>query len=252
MANIGTPLSQVVHDYLLAEERDSMHKFPIYLHYAVKAVKDLHADVDGYTKSVKLTPSKGVANLPADFVKEVRISVLDSSGNLIFLGRNPNIFKDVDDCGDLTTPQQAAGSAGFTGYNWANTSQQHFKNGEIVGAFYGAGGRSTAGEFNMNYRQGRIELGTSVSATTIILEYIAQPTPVNGQFLVHPYMEKPILDYIRWMKIAYKDGYSQGQIQGRFISYVNAKQWAKMRMQGMSVEDLLDISRRHFSMSPKY
>tara|TARA_R110000787_G_scaffold20623_9_gene61440 strand:+ start:4143 stop:4895 length:753 start_codon:yes stop_codon:yes gene_type:complete len=248
---VGIPLSEVIQSYMNYEERDTMHKYPIYLDWGIEALKDLHQEV-GNTKMESINIVDGIAQIPNDCVSVIQISVNDSSGNLIPLGNNRNIYKANDDCGNPTQPQNSGTASSFAGFTWYNTSSQHFRNGEITGNFYGAGGRSTAGEYNINNGEGRIEFSTNTAATSVIIEYISQPQPVNGQFLVHPYIKKPILDYIRWAKIAYKDGYSQGQVQGRFQVYVTSKNWAKMKIQATSVQDILDFTRKHFSMSPKY
>lgn len=230
--------SAVEHDYLSL------------LRMMIRGLSDLHFDVNGYVKRVTLTAdSAGIVNLPDDFVKEARIAVVSSGGHLVFLGRNQNIFKPLDNCGTPTNPQQGTNTTlGISGID--ATSTQHYRAGEIIGAYYGIGGRSTAGEFRLNRDMNRIELSSNLTGSEVILDYIARPEQVNGQFLVHEFLVEPLMRYAMWKSQRWF--VSRGEAKALEIDYVNAKNWARVRFGGMSREEILDITRRNMGQSVKF
>lgn len=242
------PLKSIVQDYMAEEGRSTPHKFDQFLHFGIRGLEELHYEVDGVVKREVLTPtSAGTVPLPFDFVKEVRIAIADSVGNLIWLGRNGNIYKPLSTCGSETNPS----GGGVEGVSSTYVSaSQHIKNGEIIGAYYGVGGRSTAGEFRINQQKNQIELSSNLANSNVILDYIANPEMVNGEFMVHPFLREPLMNYI---EMASKRRFvSRGEAAALRRTYVKSKDWAKMKFDGMSYEESLEISRKNFMLAPKY
>lgn len=241
------PLDTIIEDLQGEQGLETQHNYAHLLRFAVRAVEDLWTDVTGSLKRVELEPdSNGIVQLPEDFVKESTISLISSTGHLMFLGRNDKIYKPLDNCGNPTPTQSNLGySTAASGTN----GSQHVKNGEVIGAYYGVGGKQTAGEFSLNRAENRIELSSNLTSSTIVLEYIARPTQINGRFMVHEFLQDAIMCYIMWKS---QRQFDRGSAKQLHRDYKAAKIAAKIKFQGMSEQEMLEVSRLNFSMSPKY
>lgn len=253
---IGRSLDELVRDYMLEEERDSLHKYPYYLKYAIKGLRELTFDVSGAPKRLQLDvdTSTNTVRLPSDFIKEINVGVI-VQGQYIMLGRNDNVIKKITDCGNVATNQnntfetvtETAGSYGI-----ANTWHQHYRNGEVIGAYYGVGGQQSLGQFYINYEEGRIEFSTITSQAEIVLEYISDISSVDGDFRVHPYLEEPILNYIDWVSKRRKlKQYGMGTINALQAKYVDSKIWAAVRIGASSKEEIKATTKKNFTLAPK-
>jgi hypothetical protein len=248
--SVGIPLKHIIDSYLIEEGRDSKHKYLQYLHLANDGLRELQWDVNGSTQTAKLTPdSNNIIKLPQDFVKEVRIAILASDGTLIPLGRNEDIFKGLDNCGNYTNGRNNDTQGALT-VNSMNTSSEHFSKGQYIGRDYGIGGRSTAGEYKINTRTGEIWLSTVTGTSSVILEYIGyMPERVNGQFMVHPFLKEPLLN---WIDYASKRRTASPQmVDYLFDRYLSSKQWARQRFWNMDYNEVLEAARKNFTQTPK-
>ena len=243
------PLDSIIEDLQGELGSETQHDYAHLLRFAVRAVEDLHYDVSGYVKRAELEPdSTGMVQLPEDFVKEARVAIIGSSGQLMFLGRNENIFKPLNNCGIPTQPQGGANS-NLVG-TMDTSGSQHVKNGEIIGAYYGVGGRQTAGEFRMNREANRIELSSNLSSSVVVLDYLARPSQINGKFMVHEFLQDAVMLYCMWKSKRWFVG--TGEARNMQRAYTAAKNFSKVRFGGMGEEEMLEISRRNFSPAPKY
>lgn len=246
---VGIPLKEIVESFLIEQGRDTKHKMLPYLHLAIDGLRELQFDVSGTVITAKLTPDENnIIKLPTDFVKESRVAVVGSDGNLIALFRNDNIFKDLDDCGDYnTTPQ-----TNFSGTNTTSldTSSDHFSKGQYIGREYGIGGRSTIGEYKINTDTGEIWLSSYTNVSYIILEYIGHlPKRIGKQFLVHPFLKEPLMnwiDYASQRRVA-----APGMVDYLFDRYLASKQWARQRFWNMEFDEVLQTARMNFTQTPK-
>jgi hypothetical protein len=174
-----------------------------------------------------------------------------ADGTLFALGRNPDIYKLKDNCGNyadngLQTPT-SIGSAAL----WEDTYTEHYQNGQYIGAWYGAGGKSIAGDFKVNYALGQIELGISASNVKYVLEYISSsPQRINGQYLVHPFLVEPLLAWIRYAKKRNFVGIME--VKALEADYIAKKQWAAQRFWNMDYDQILEIMRKHMTQSPNF
>lgn len=251
--SVGIKLKHIVESVLIEQDRDTKHYYLPYLHLAIDGLTELNWDVAGATKMVTLTPdNQGVIHLPEDFVKEVRISALANDNTLIPLSRNNDIFKTVDNCGDYAGNQapNIVGAANDNGFGF-DTGNEHFSNGQFIGRYYGVGGRSTAGEFTINREKGEIWLGMYVNARFVILEYIGYlPERVGGNFIVHPFLKEPLMNWIHYASRRRKA--SPSEVEYLHKRYIDSKNWARQRFWNMDFTEVLDIARKNFTQSPSF
>lgn len=252
---VGIPLKEIVKSYNIEEGRDSMHKYLQYLHLAIDGLRELQWDVNGTTKMETLTPDdQGIIHIPEDFVKEVRLSAIASDNTLVPLGRNDDLFKGKDDCGDYAGNNQSTiiSTPSTGGVVW-NTNSEHFNKGQFIGRYYGIGGRSTAGEYKINKSDGTIWLGQNVDATSLVLEYIGyMPERVGGQFIVHPFLKEPLMNWIAYASKRRLPSTPPALTEYLFKRYVDSKQWARQRFYNMDFTEVLEIARKNVTQAPKF
>lgn len=249
---VGISLKSIVDSYLIEEGRDSKHKYLSYLHLAIDGLRELNWDVNGATKMETLVPDgQGVINLPEDFVKEVRIASVASDGTLVTLGRNDDIFKGMDGCGNYSGNNQTnyVETPTTSGFTW-NSTIEHYNKGQNIGRYYGIGGRSTAGEYKINRERGEIWLDDGVDATQLILEYIGyMPERIGGQFIVHPFLKEPLMN---WIQYASKRRFaSPAEVDFLHRKYIASKNWARQRFWNMDYTEVLEIARKNFTQAPR-
>jgi len=244
----GTPLKEIVEEYLLEEERDTKSYFYLYLQYAISGLKIFHREVDGHVKTKKLTlSSTNTAPLPEDFIKMTKLFALDQNGGVTALSENKSIYKGVDSCGNMmSSPVSTNGNVSYDYFS------QHWRNGESIGGYYGAGGRSTAGEYKINLENNRIELSSVLLSNQIILEYLGQKTPINGEFRVHPYLAEPVKDFIEFKVHQRKRGTSSGEKERLRRQWIDSMLQAKVDMWGEGLDDIVQATRKNFNQSPNF
>jgi hypothetical protein len=240
-------LNSVIEDLQAEFHLDTDHKKSLFLRLAKNGIRDLHYTVNGKVKRVTVEPNTaGVVELPNDCVKVVNVSISNSSGKLVFLGRNKNIYKPVDGNGNEYQPTSIPSAATAS----STESIQHYKNGEIIGGFYGIGGHSTVGDYHVSLSDNRIELSSNLTNTTLVLDYLGNPQLINGEYLVHEFLVEPLMKYIVWK---YKRQFvSYPEQKAMQSDYTNAKAIAKMKLNFESQEGILDASRKNFSQAPKF
>jgi hypothetical protein len=244
---LGIPLKSIVESYLIEEGRDTKEKYLMYLHLAADGLRELEWDVSGTPKVVSIEPdNNGVATLPNDVVKVVRISVLAADGKLLHLAQDDDIFKAIDNCGNVTGAAPTPTLESVEGY--LSTGTDHMSKGQFIGRYYGMGGRSIMGEFRV-YGD-KIYFGQDVASNSFILEYMGyMPSKVSGQFMVHPFLKEPIM---AWIDYASKRRTAPLQqvdyLQDRYLA---TKNWARQRFYNMDITELQQVVRKNFSLTPK-
>jgi hypothetical protein len=240
-------LSEIVKSYMDLQERGSAHKFAWFMRIARRGYIELWDDLSGEPLRAMLPVDRtnNTAVLPDNFKKDILVYVLDDSGVLISLTRNTNLAKRVDECGQMENGLVI----GYDSPIFASaTINQNLQN---VGGRYGLGGRSVYGDFTIDEQMGRVILSSDFNRDEIYLMYIGDPLEENGDYLVHPFLEQPIRDYIYWQSVALKDNVPMSEKQNRFDNYVNSKLWAANQMTSMTVQEVKDLSKKNFMLAPK-
>ena len=245
-------LSSIVEEYMREEERLDSAYYDLYLDYASTGLRDMSYDVSGVVRQdiVAVNTDNNTADLPTDLVKLVGISAFDSSGKLIALSRNNDLFKGLDDCGNAVGTSSGAVDSSYSfGFP---SGARHFRDGSITGAFYGLGGTSVFGEYRYNKEYNRIELSTYSSLSNLVIEYISNVRKVNGSFLVHEYLIEPLKNWIELVSKRRKRNISKNEINYLEDVYNRSKYVAKLRFSSISFKEMKDLSRRSFMQSPKF
>lgn len=246
-------LDDIVREYMREEERLDDAYYFLYLDYAISGLRDVHYDVSGIVKQSKkaVNTSNNTVDLPVDLVKLIGVSAFDGLGRLVALSRNNRIFKNLDDCGNPTGNSSSLGSGNSDLFGFPS-SARHFRDGSVIGAFYGLGSTSNFGEYRFNKEYNRIELSTYSEISYVIIEYLADVSQINGEFFVHEYLVEPIKNWIDWTRNRRKPNVPAGEKIRLEDQYTRSKRKARLRLSSISIDEMQDLSRRTFTQAPKF
>lgn len=247
-------LDTIVREYiLLGEGKESLHKYNYYLQAAIKGLKEMHYDVSGVPQvSILEVEDGGRATLPQNTIRVIRVGFLGSDGRFIEIFLDNNLAINLQgqyscDDGDATITYLDAGTP------IAPTQSDMtsiFRNGQIIGGQYGnvGGGIYT---YRMDWDRGVLEFSSNISGQ-VVLEYLGDPTKIDEQYLVHPFLVEPIQAFIYYAMIRFKKSVSLQEKNEAFRQYVLKKRHAQSRFSSESMGNIINASRKTFSLAPKY
>ena len=138
-------------------------------------------------------------------------------------------------------------------YYASDYNSNHFRNGESVGRFYGAGGGNNSnGGFKIDKNYSQIQLDCYAGGSTITLEYLSDPNKAEGQFDVHPFSVETVKSWIDWKINANNPNVPVGYSEQKRLLYSRNKKLLFARMSSMSVQDMLQSFRKGNKASPKF
>lgn len=247
-------LDEIVREYIISEGRDSMHKYPQYLQFAIRGLKELQYDVSGVPK-VEVLPVNSLSSveLPQDVIRVMRIGFVDGTGRFVEIYADDTLVVDAEGNYNCSTGSNNALNTNDSYapiYFTYDDLQNTFRNGQVIGRQYGNAGGGIY-SYRVDQNQGVIQFSSNVNGQ-VILEYLADPNKVNGQFIVHPFLVEPIMAFIAYASVRYNRGVPAGEKQYSFSNYINKKHHANIRFQSESVGSLFNASRKTFNGSAKY
>lgn len=138
-----------------------------------------------------------------------------------------------DDCGNATTPQTLMTTSDrLTLINFTTDyAANHFRNGEMTGAFFGlGGGNNVNGYYKIDTQRWIIQL-QGVDTQEIILEYLPNPEQMNEdgrmQYTIPQQCVDALKNWVYWKLIARNRSYSLGEKQmaerSWFVSFDDAR-----------------------------
>lgn len=201
---MGYTLKEIVSEYLIEIGETQENKFARCYQYGLSFLRRANFNTTGFPKVVELTMnSNDTADLPADYLRYTRIA-LCLEGRLYCLGLDDTLClnKSYNDCGVPQGHSQNSdlnnnllGVPLFAGTMMAD----NFTNGEFMGRLFGIGGDNNCfGYYRIDQTTNQIQFGNLSTDATIILEYLADVSAVNGDFPVHPFAIEALKDWIQW------------------------------------------------------
>ncbi|MDB4301932.1 hypothetical protein N9924_00045 [bacterium] len=249
-------LDQTVREYLI-ENQYPEHRYFQALQFGISCLRELNLDVTGVPVTIDLPVSDSdTVDLPDDYINYVRIGTCDSAGNFHELGRNNNIClnRSIDDCGqpgERVNPDQPDVYSGVVGSQEYYSA--HYRNGENIGRFYGAGGgQNRWGNFRIDSAMGQIQLAGYTGGDHLRLEYLGDPAKANGSFVVQPFALETVKAWIDWKMSSKNPSVPQNQVQANYNLYFRNKKQLRARVKSLSVQDLLQSFRKGNKQSPKF
>jgi|TARA_R110000868_G_scaffold103241_5_gene284404 hypothetical protein len=228
-------IDQVISEYILENGEPEAKRLRL-TQIAMSGLREFHMDLTGTSKMVRLTKSSvNTLDLPQDYLQYIRIGICDRNGNLHNLGLNNNMCSApfYDDCGNATTPQTLMTTSDrLTLINFTTDyAANHFRNGEMTGAFFGlGGGNNVNGYYKIDTQRWIIQL-QGVDTQEIILEYLPNPEQMNEdgrmQYTIPQQCVDALKNWVYWKLIARNRSYSLGEKQmaerSWFVSFDDAR-----------------------------
>lgn len=250
-------LDDIIKGFLTERGEETSHNYSRMLRLAVDGLKDLYIDVSGVAKVVKLTidPNNWTANIPKDFITLNRMSVC--IGERLFPLMEDNnicITAEYDDCGAPADRPNFPYPIQRTGYYYNSSFYQNtnWRVGEYIGRQYGGGGgQSVYGRFRMDLANGWVQFQALRRFDHVIMEYLANPQMVNGEFLVHEYDVQALRAYMYWASIRSRENTSLGEKSNAERLYYAQKNMASQRHNAPTLDKLYQSIYKHFQLAPK-
>ena len=239
-------IDQVVSEYILENGEPEAKRLRL-TQIAISGLREFHLDLTGESKMVKIKKSAiDTLPLPQDYLQYIRVGICDARGNLHNLGLNANLCTApfYNDCGQPITPRtdlitnQLLTLINFTTDYAAN----HFRNGEMTGAFFGlGGGNNVNGYYKIDLERWQILL-QGVSANEIILEYLPNLEQMEEQGRLQYSIPEQCVDalknWIYWKLIARNRSYTLGEKQMAERTWWVSFDDARSRMYPIRLQEL--------------
>jgi len=251
-------LNDIIKGQLNEREDETSHNYARLMRIAIDGLKDLYMDVSGVAKVVPLTidTNTWTANIPNDFISLNRMSVC--VGERLFpLMEDNNIClnREVDACGSpedyINFPNQFTRNNGYY-YNSQFYQNTNWRVGEFVGrAFGNHAGQSTYGRYRLDTANGWIQFQMLTRFDHVVMEYLANPALVNGEYYVHEYDVQALNAYIYWASIRSVKSVSGGEKQRAEMAYDKQRMKAMFRHNTPTLDELYQAIFSTFQSAPK-
>ncbi len=259
-------LDQVVREYIIEKNDDTQHNYARLLQLSIHGLRELTMDVSGSPKIIGLTIKDDLTvDLPKDYIKYIKIGVCGPGGEVSAMGLNNNMClpRSSDECGNpkiaIQTPKnssvvsQSDINFGFVGANqFSEGLSDNFRNGELVGRIFGIGGGQNAiGQYRIDTERNKIQFGGGLASTHIVMEYLADVSAVDGNYMIHPYLVECLKCYIAWASIRRINSVNGGDKEMARRDYYNERRIAGERFSNFTIEEAMSMTRKAFKLAPK-
>tara|TARA_R110000803_G_scaffold16197_6_gene44484 strand:+ start:5363 stop:6112 length:750 start_codon:yes stop_codon:yes gene_type:complete len=244
-------LEEVVREFYIEDLRLAQldGRYPMFLQSAISGLKELNHDLKSITTEVILpVNANDTVDLPNNYIDYMVIGLVDG-GKMSSLGLNNNMAKRTNDnCGDIEAVAENTSLEVGNGFNYGSN---HFtEDGQYSGRSFGIGGGGNSnGTYKVYKQEGYIALN-SVSATEIILKYLATIEQVDGNFLIEEFLVEALKSWMWYKYIRRAKGYGLGDKQMADIEYKKNKKTALLRSNRFSIPEFLNAYRSGYRSSP--
>jgi hypothetical protein len=246
---IGQPLDEVVREYLIESGYSTEHKYARFLQIAISGLRELNMDASGVAKAVELTFDSTTSSvaIPDDFITHTKIGIC-CGGHIQYMGFNNNIClpSDYSSCATTTT-NNGSDSLAIVGDFGTKT-----RNSEEMGRSYGLGGGYSFAEYKFDYPNGLILIKSHLLIDTVYMEYIADPSLVNGDYMIHPYDTEAIKAFIYWKDIQRNKNINGREKESAKMEWLRNKILVRQRHASFTLEEAKQVIRKANKQAPKF
>lgn len=248
-------LDTVVREYLFEIGETTDAKYARFLQFGIATLRDLHLDVSGQKKTVILDidSNLAVANLPPDFIRHIRLGVIDGDGLFHPLAEDKNLIGPytTNDCGDpVASAGDVTGNAGFISVDW---NADNFRNGEFTGRMFGlGGGHNRYGYYKFDTAKGWIIFNTDTALSQVCLEYLGNMQTEAFDYIVTPFIIDAIKAGMYVRSIQRDRNITLGEKQYAATTYVKEKSKAIARYNNSTLDEWYTALRKSFRLAPKF
>lgn len=243
---------------------EGLERYEQYLHWALKAHKDWRMDQAKEVKTALITLNAYKAiDWPVDYIDWTKVGVKCGNQILTFVnddwmsfpfdstdvGTEPDLDPeciDVTDTQDLLSNGYAIDGQGYYYYNLFN------EKGQALGKLYGLTSKDNyLGYFRINREREQIQFRSRfTNLKQIYLEYISNGYSPCAETLVHPYAAGLIALFVHWQRAKFTRPYPRGQVIEHKQDYWEEFDRVNGRQFNLTVEDILDVSRDGYTLTP--
>ncbi len=193
-------IDEIVRSALLTCNK-SIHYYMEFLHYGIKAVREMNYDSPFKIKSTKITvDSSNEITLPSDYVDFIKVGYTKGQYVIPLLHREDfNRLMNLDSSGNQIPYPDVETDADMMYSDSYYYSSHGNDKGEHIGRHFGH--RSTyKASFMVIKERGKIMLDPAVKATEIVLDYITTGigTETNSRTTLPAYAAEAVERYILW------------------------------------------------------
>jgi len=227
-------------------------RYEQYLHWALKEAKNWYLDFAREVKTIELPINDYLAvDLPDDYVDWTKIGI--KSGNQILTFAHDTYMAQPQDTDSDNVPNKdidlVPDSSEEDGNYFYNVINSH---GENTGRMWGQSAKDNyLGYFKIDLEREQIQLRTKISSLkTIYLEFISNGYEACGQGYVHPYVSQLIELFIHWKRLKHNKYSASWQVRDARDDYEREFYRVQNRYSDLGVEDVLEVWREGYSLTP--
>lgn len=246
-------LDDTIRNYMIQKDWDVETDYQRFYQIAVNGLKDLWFDITGTPKYCIITlDGNGQADLPVDFLKLIRVGIINRYGELVALGENQRLayVDNVNDCGvPQRFPVQNAAYQNYQvgGYNSYHTNTGVNPHGELTGGFFGTKGRVAIGEYKIDVDKNKIVTSNLTSTGNLVLEYLSNLSRSGDDYKIHDFLEEPLWNYMEWASLRMKRNVPAGEKDRLKREYYTAKNNLRLRKFSRNADTIMQYARKNNS-----
>lgn len=213
----------------LDEINGSKNEFSRAYRIAMRGWRELNWDVTGVLKSTRLPVCNDLtAKLPDNFLKEISVGVINSSGHLATLTKNERLTLY---CEDDEIPSE-------DWYMYESNLNILTGRGSL-----GIGSHNNIGEYRVDRDAGILILDPSFCYDGVVLEYLAVGEE-KGLESINELASEALIAYIRWKWHIAKKGVTQGDRATFRKEYYNERRLARLRIKMPTLQEMNQAVRQ--------
>ena len=247
-----TTIGDIVDEFLIEKGYNGRHQYERVLNLAIRGLKEIWYDVSGVLSWTELTlDSNNTSAIPCGLINVVRMYMnIDGYGlcELALTTRmTPTIVENNGDVEERNiNPQNEYNN--FAEGSYYYNGNTNFRFGQFVGGIYKGVG-SNPFVYRRNYDTNRFEFSSNVKNP--VLEYLTDPSMVDGEYMVDPLIENALLYWLYYADSRFKRSVGAGEKRVNHQNYVAAKNHARMRMQNITPSNMRSAVRDSYSLTQK-
>lgn len=254
-------LDDVVSEYIDRTDKDHLNGYARFLKMAKSGLRDLNMDVSGVSKIIDISVDQNTLtyNLPADYLNYQGVYVCIGE-QLHPLGLNDKIClnREVTDCGipadriNFPEPNDVNGLTGQGGpLGWWYGDNIKVRDGQMYGGYFGlGGGNNVYGYYRPDPERALMQF-SNIMYFDLVMEYLADISQVDGQYLVVPQVKEALIAWITWRNISSKENVSEAVVNAKMREYYREKRNAKLRLNPIRISEAYQAIRSTFRQTPK-
>lgn len=235
---MGRRLEDILKEYLTIHGDGGFHNMRRYYLLAKKGLNDLSWDLTAELKTCNLTlDADNTIHLPEGIIKLVNVYIVDLSGRKRYLTTDRNIA--VEAC----TENYVSGGRPIYPYS------SNVRNGQLTGGMYGIGGNNLIGTYSV---QGDIlQVSSDFGWSSIYIDYIGRMELIDGDFMVHDFLEEPLFAWIYWKDFGSNKEFPENKKIAAEQAYYRRKREAAKRLSPLSYQEIVHGMKKGNKQAPK-